>query len=445
MNSFTTLVLGLGISGKAVVEVLLQQGDKVIMADDYACMDDIQSYLARGAQWIDVNTDSFPEKVHKVIVSPGIPSKQRFYVEARKKGIPIMGEVGFAFDRLKERHYTWVGITGTNGKTTVTLLVEHLLQVSGYNAMAAGNVGVPLTKLLLEPQMLPDGSIVVVELSSFQLETLQGPLFDVAALLNITEDHLDRYESFDHYVAAKSRLFDCLKTEGTGYVEEKCREKFFKCPTDKNVKSYGYQSSSALYLEGRQIFFNGQKEARYEGQKSHDSENFLAAYAVLRSLGVVPEAIMQAMKTFHKPPHRLEFVEEIQSVRFINDSKGTNVDATMRALEVTEGPIVLIAGGVHKGASYCLWRPLLASKGKALCLIGQASQIIEEDLRGILPIYSCSSLQEAVNLAYWLAGSKGTVLLSPGCASFDMFSNYVERGNQFKNFVRELRGSYESS
>lgn len=441
LNGKSVQVLGLGISGRSAARYLLAKGCKVWGADDNAETLEkdfsIQSLQNEGMQLSHVL-----EKVDLVIVSPGISPKHPLYQLAVKNGIPLLGEAELALSQISKK-YKCIGITGTNGKTTVTYLLEHMLKVNGIKAKAVGNSGIPLTSCLLPSEMpLEDETIIVAELSSFQLETMQGRYFDSVVLLNITHDHLDRYASFKEYALAKIRIFDCLKEEGIGYIQSDCFNSFEGFLKNYSLKTYGFSPSNDIYFDGQKVFANKSSicflPKTFQNSKNHDIENILAAISMALEMNADPTGMVEALQLFKKPPHRLEFVKEVNGIKFIDDSKATNTDAVIRAVQSITGPIILIAGGVHKGGSYRVWIPYFKDKILSICTIGQAAEKICKDLEEIVPIYHFNSLLEAVTFANKLARSGDTVLLSPGCSSYDMFSSYVHRGKHFKEIVHAL-------
>ncbi len=386
------LIVGLGASGKAALRFLNHHG---ISCDTY---DDSS-----------LSTPNFAE-YDRIILSPGFPPSHSILrgVDPTK----IIGEVELGLPYLRNQKV--IGITGTNGKTTVTLLVEHVLKEAGIRAVAAGNVGLPLTTLLLEDE--PD--VVVLELSSYQLETMKSVVFDAGIILNITPDHLDRYSSLEHYAKTKFRLQDLLKPEGRFYLGKQSAQDYSSFATHKNID----------YL----------LNPEYRGKFNYDAENALAAYTLCKPFGIGEEEFDAALATFEKPPHRLEFVREVEGVRYYNDSKGTNLDAVSKAVEALEGKIVLIAGGVDKGESYTTWLPQFCHKVTSICAIGEAADKLAEELGQQLQVETFPSLEEALVRAQERAKPGENVLLSPGCSSFDMFRNYEERGEAFKRLVKAL-------
>jgi len=408
------LVIGLGVSGRAAAEFLLHHGANVTGVDRNADLLKTNSDLAALRKMglvtrhendlLDCSSFDF------TVVSPGVPTTQKQVQTVVAAHIPVFGEIELACRFLKNR---CVGITGTNGKTTVTLLVTHVLNENGIKARAVGNVGTPLTAELLHEHDLKE--VYVLELSSYQLETLESQFLDAAVILNITPDHLDRYVDMNDYAQAKIRIGKCLKENGKLYVENKC-----------------YQEYRNLFDNQRPFIYG------YEEKTDHNKENNEAACALCQTLGVLKEDFERALQSFKKPPHRIEYVATINGVDFIDDSKGTNIDAVIRAVESCDKKCVLIAGGVDKGSAYTPWIAAFAGKVKGICAIGQAADKIKKELSPHLPVELFPSLDSAVKHAASLAGPGEVVMLSPGCSSFDMFDDYVHRGNEFKKSVKSL-------
>jgi len=337
----TLLVIGMGVSGRSASSFLLSQGAKVIAYDknmDSLKEDQsIKSLKDQGLEFFDTN----PLKgFDAIVVSPGVPFNTPIYQEALQSGIEIIGEVELALRHISSH---CVGVTGTNGKTTVTLLIEHVLNKSGISAKAVGNVGVPLTSMIDSP-----GEVFVIELSSYQLETMHSKVLDAAVLLNITPDHLERYGNIEEYAKAKARIFECVKPSGRSFISEKCDLEWKDLFESKDLFIYDRDKSVLKQINDK---------------SSHDYENLLAAYTICQQWGVNAEQFALAQASFVKPPHRIEFVGNIRGVNFIDDSKGTNIDAVIKAVESVNGPIILIAGGVDKGFSYSSW--IKPFKGKS--------------------------------------------------------------------------------
>lgn len=431
MNKY--LIIGMGKSGQAAFRFLKSKGYHPVGVDSN--LDLLHKLQEEG--FIVSNHPHIDEFDH-IVLSPGIPPHNEWYVQAKKLGKDIIGEAELGLRELKQ---VIVGITGTNGKTTVTLLIEHILKASGKKAISLGNIGLPFTDYCLNPD--PE-EIVVAELSSYQLETLTSPVLDIGVVLNITPDHLDRYASMQEYARAKSLIQNCLKPQSKLYINAEVLKEFghlFK----KAYRTFGSFSGSFLWTDKRVVKQLEKVEfvlpEIYSHMGMHDSENILAAWAVCSELGVDKDLFLKAIATFKKPSHRIEFVTEIDGVFYFDDSKGTNIDATIKAVDAMRGSVILIAGGVDKGASYRIWVKQLSSKVRMIFALGQAAEKIKQDLLPDIAVHVVSSLEEAVKKAKQCARGGESVLLSPGCSSFDMFKDYVHRGQEFKKCVQSLKGS----
>ncbi len=424
------LIIGMGKSGQAAYAFLHSKGFQVQGVDDSPSL--VKSLQEKG---FIVSDDASLEGIDLVVVSPGVPLKHPLYKQAVERGLEIIGEAELGFRFHQQRA---VAITGTNGKTTVTLLVEHILNLSGKKARALGNVGHPLTTYFLEPD--PE-EILVVELSSYQLETFNLPVFEAGVILNITPDHLDRYGNMQEYAAAKCRLQHCLTPKGVLYVNTQVLKEFSSL-LKKPYVTYGSEPE-AFFWTDRDVFKRGKYveavlSQDYRTRGLHESENLLAAWLICRHFGVGVAEFLDFASSFQKPAHRIEFVAEIDGVLYYDDSKGTNIDATIQAVRAMPGPVVLIAGGVDKGASYAPWKEFLQGKIKTILAIGEAAEKIAQEMQGSFPVFIMGSLQEAVNAAKMAAKSRDVVLLSPGCSSFDMFRDYAHRGEEFKRYISYL-------
>jgi len=420
-----TLVIGLGKSGRAAYDLLVKDGHSVIGTDDN--LDHLKKLSSEG---IATQADPRLEEFDLIILSPGIPPTNRLYAKAIQLGKKITGEAELALRRL---HQPCIAITGTNGKTTVTLLTEHILKSSGLKAQALGNVGTPLTSYLGEPQ-----EIMVVELSSFQLELMKTPVVDIGMILNITPDHLDRYSTMEEYAKAKCRLQEIMKGPGDFWVHQTVATEF-KSLLNSNYQTYGTGSDCNCWTD-KTVLMSGEKietilPNRYRSLGEHESENVLAAWILCRKFGVGSASFLAGLETFKKPAHRIEFVATLEGVDYFNDSKGTNIDATMKAVEAMTKEVILIAGGVDKGSSYEPWKKSFAGKVKQVLAIGQAAAKIAAELKPQFDVEIVATLQEAVEYARRQAKEGMSVLLSPGCSSYDMFKDYADRGDKFKKFV----------
>lgn len=388
------LIIGLGISGQAVRAFCEKRGDRIFIYDDA---------LASGPIRL--------EGIDLAVKSPGIPYSHPFVKSVEKRGIPMIGEIDLALSEMRGK--VLYAVTGSNGKTTTTLLTAHLLNEAGKKAAAVGNVGIPLIS-----QIDGDADYFVVELSSFQLEAIAvRPLFDGGVLLNLTPNHLDRYKTFEAYAEAKMRLRLCLKEGAQFYVSRSVAEKF--CPDGK-------------ILDVETISPLGYRDGKFY---PHDLENIAAACALA---GSDQKILEKALATFVKPPHRLEFVRRWKGIAFINDSKATSVDAVAKAVESIRTPVVLIAGGVDKGGSYEAWLPIFRQKVRKAFLMGEAADRMNCELRSEIAVELVADLEEGVKKAALFAKNGETVLLSPGCSSYDQFKNYEHRGDMFREMVCAL-------
>lgn len=441
MENGSVLVIGLGISGRSAAALLLQKKNSVHGVDGkWEQLRSNSEIIDLCGQGMTISHDQEAldlDQFDLVVVSPGISQKHPLYVQAKEKGIEILGEIELAFRYLEG---IFVGITGTNGKTTTTLLVTHVLNECGKPARALGNVGVPLTSQCGET--LHSKEINVVELSSYQLETMHTHVLDVAVLLNITPDHLDRYHSMEEYANAKLHIANCLKSEGILYLEQQSWLDFGYLTPKLKAKTYGYGKENDLFTDLQHLYSGKKIECvlplQLQGKKSHDLENLMAAYALCSYLGVTGEQFIQAVASFKKPAHRVEFVKTVKGISYYDDSKGTNIDAVIRAIQSVPGKIVLIAGGVDKGSSYEPWIQCFADKVRGIFVIGQAAAKMQRELSHALPVVLCESLEKAVAGATEMAEMGETVLLSPGCSSFDMFRDYAHRGEEFQRLVQQL-------
>ncbi|WP_297337467.1 UDP-N-acetylmuramoyl-L-alanine--D-glutamate ligase [Algoriphagus sp.] len=380
-----------------------------------------------------------------IIKSPGIPNQVSIISKALDKGIAVVDELEFA------HHFSngkTIAITGTNGKTTTTLLTYHLLKSAGIDVGLAGNVGKSWAGQLIQG----DHDWWVIECSSFQIDGMQAFRPDVAILTNITPDHLDRYEyQFDHYIASKFRLFQAQKQkdysifhaqdEGskTGINRQKIRSQKLWISLEHEVENGAFVQDGefVIRLKGEEIRVPA-NVLSIKGK--HNQLNALFALTAARIAGASQEQIQAGIQSFENAPHRMEFVGEVDGVRFINDSKGTNVEATTYALESFDQPIVWIAGGVDKGNDYTRLKELVKNRVVALICLGKENQKLKTAFEQVIPeVSETEDIQEAVRRGLELAGSQGLVLLSPACASFDLFKNYEDRGNQFREAVQKLK------
>jgi UDP-N-acetylmuramoylalanine--D-glutamate ligase len=376
-----------------------------------------------------------------IVPSPGVPADFPLLQAARAQGVTIWSEIELAYRFLQGK---LIGITGSNGKTTTTSLVEHILRTAEFPTILAGNIGTPLISCV---NGMTATTVTVVELSSFQLELIDQFRPNISVFLNLTPDHLDRHGSMDAYAAAKARIFE-NQTERDAAVAN-ADDPATQPHAPKRPQVYWFsrkrEVSQGVGLHGDQIVFrrNGNDEPVMDRAEiplvgAHNLENVLAAVAATRLAGAETSAIAKGVRSFVGVEHRLEFVAEIGGIRYYNDSKATNVDATLKALDAFSGRVLIILGGKDKGSDYTALRQLLKEKVTLALLIGAASEKIEKQIAGSVAIERAGTLDRAVVLASRASRAGDTVLLAPACASFDQFQNYEHRGRVFKDLVRQL-------
>ncbi len=376
-----------------------------------------------------------------IVPSPGVPADDPLLMKARSKGITVWSEIELAYRFLEGE---MIGITGSNGKTTTTTLVHHILKAAGRNVLLAGNVG---TALIGRVEEMNAKTVAVVELSSFQLELTDKFRPDIAVFLNLTPDHLDRHGTLDAYAAAKARIF-AKQTEldaavlnaddaRTVALAPKKPQVFWfsrKNRVDKGACVHG--DDLVIIGRGKEEFVMKVREVPLAG--AHNVENVLAAATAARLANVDAATIGKAIRSFAGVEHRLEFVAEIGGVRYYNDSKATNVDAALKALDAFPGGVLVILGGKDKGSDYTVLQGPLREKAVLALLIGAAADKIEKQIAGSVAIERAGTLDAAVQVASQAAKPGDVVLLAPACASFDQFQNYEQRGRVFKELVRKL-------
>ncbi len=442
------LVLGAGRSGTASAKFLAEHGATVALHDRKEA--ESWSEAARSlkeSHKVGLIAGQIPswllDQIDLVVISPGVPTNTipARYVD-RKDGV-VIGEVELAYRFLKGRI---VGITGSNGKTTTTTLIGEMLKNSGIPTLVGGNIGTPLLDLAASST---DETWTVVELSSFQLETIKDFHPNVAICLNVTPNHLDRYDSFKDYAAAKHRIFMNQTAEDTAVLnaDDEITESW-PSGLKANVVSFSVKRDleEGLFLRGRDLVCRSHGKEKVLTTRDeiflrglHNVENILAAFAAGLACGADPESMRETAADFRGVEHRIEYVDTIDGVAFYNDSKATSVDATVKALEAMsegDGKTVLILGGRGKNAPYAPLVPLIERSVRAIVVIGEDADNIESQLRGTAEIIRAASLDEAVALGSSAAESGDVVLLAPACASFDMFGSFEERGKAFKKAVK---------
>ncbi len=376
-----------------------------------------------------------------IVPSPGVPADAPLLQSARAKGVTIWSEVELA-DRFL--HGRLIGITGSNGKTTTTSLIEHILRNAGFSTILAGNIGTPL---IVRVEQTSDNTITVVELSSFQLELIETFRPNISVFLNLTADHLDRHHTMEAYGRAKARIFENQTEVDMAVLNADDPATTPLAPSKPHLYWFSRKQRVAqgAFVRENEIVFrhDGEEEEVLKLQDiplagAHNVENVLAAVVTTRLAGAHPAAIAKGVRSFAGVEHRLEFIVEIGGVRYYNDSKATNVDATLKALEAFPGRILIVLGGKDKGSDYTLLQGLLRERAILALLIGAAAEKIEKQITGSVAIERAGTIERAVEIASHAARPGDVVLLAPACASFDQFQNYEHRGRVFKELVHQL-------
>ena len=441
-------VLGAARSGKAVARLLKSAGARVFLSErsragelERAFVDDLRIEAEFGGHSSRVLDAEF------IVVSPGVPSNIPVLKQARVKGIAVYSEVEVASWFC---HAPIVAITGSNGKTTTSSLVAHIFETAGHDYVLAGNIGEAFSDWV---SSVDERGIVILEISSFQLDHTEWFRPDVAVILNVTPDHLDRYDSFDDYAASK---FKIMRNQRKGdavvfnYDDIAVEPHVTSTLADTDIKGYGFSQKTELptgaFVREREIVMRTESEedvlmatADLALPGPHNVYNSLAAAMAARVMEVRTESIRESLMTFEGVRHRLEFIREIDGVKYINDSKATNVNAVWYALESYDSRVILIAGGRDKGNDYSEIAGLVQSKVHGLVAIGESAGRVLGELGPLVSVSAhADSIEDAVRQARKMAHPGDVVLLSPACASFDMFSNFEERGDAFKRAVEEL-------
>jgi UDP-N-acetylmuramoylalanine--D-glutamate ligase len=446
------VVLGGGESGVGAAVLAQKKGFDVFLSDKGKIKDKYKDVLSNyEIKWEDEkHTEALILNADVVVKSPGIPDKAELIKALHQKSIPVISEIEFAGRYTEAKK---ICITGSNGKTTTTLLIYHMLQKAKFNVGLAGNVGKSFAMQVAENADKKDFDYYVLELSSFQLDGMFEFKADISILLNITPDHLDRYNyEMQNYVDSKFRIIQ-NQTESDSFIFCMDDEMVAKEITKKIIKAKQYPFSikqkveQGAYLdENNQLVINTNnsnplfmtiQELALQGK--HNIYNSMAAGITGKLVEMRKETIRESLSDFHNIGHRLELVGNIHGIEFINDSKATNVNSTWYALESMNNPVILILGGVDKGNDYSMLNELIKEKVKAIICLGTDNKKIIKAFGGLVEtILEAKSAKEAVNLSYKLGKKGDTVLLSPACASFDLFEDYEDRGTQFKQAVRGL-------
>jgi UDP-N-acetylmuramoylalanine--D-glutamate ligase len=440
------LVVGLGVSGRAAARLCHAHGAAVTLTDQKS---DVQLGDALAALAPEMKRNLGGHRIEDflasdlIVLSPGVPEGPELSA-ARNAGVAITGELELASQFIRA---TMIAITGTNGKSTTTTLCGGMMASTGRPTFVGGNLGLPLSDAVNTPAG-KEGGVCVVEVSSFQAETIDTFRPQVAVLLNITPDHLDRYPDIDAYVAAKAQVFSAQKQSDFAVmnlddplvleVARNVRSHFVPISTTQILSEGGWLQGETLNIRipGCEIERYTADNPKLVGR--HNLENTLAAIVTARLGGALPSEVHRGLLTFKPLPHRMELCAHADGVRYYNDSKGTNVGATVAALTGFPRPVVLIAGGRDKGGSYDLLVRAMAQVGRGIVLIGEAADRIEAAMGSTVPVDRASSMEEAVRMAASRAQQGDAVILSPACSSFDMFGNYGERGAAFRAAAAKL-------
>lgn len=441
------IILGGGESGVGAALLAKQQGYDVFLSDGGALKEKYRQELREAGIAFEegIHTGEKVLEADEIVKSPGIPEKNELVKAIRAKGIPVISEIELAY-RFKGSSKI-IAITGSNGKSTTTALIYHICETAGFNCALVGNIGYSFAKQVAEDPK----EWYILEISSFQLDDIKTFRADVSVLLNITEDHLDRYNyQFENYINSKFRILE-NQTSNDYFIycadDEVIMQKLPLLNTHTNPLPFSMKQEvkKGSYIKGDQMMLRIQEERvsmsiyDFALKGKHNQYNTMAACIAAATVGIRKEKIREAVKNFHSLEHRMEFVAMVRGVEFINDSKATNVNSTWYALESMNKPTVLILGGIDKGNDYGLITDLVKEKVKAIICMGIDNTKIIEAFKDIVPIIiETDSAKKAVNAAFRTAVKDDVVLLSPACASFDLFKNYEDRGAQFKAAVKEL-------
>ncbi len=472
-NAGKVTVVGLARSGVGAANLLARRGAEVTVTDRKPAAQ-LREQAAMLQPSVRLSLGSHPEELFTaadlVVVSPGVPMDIAPLGLARSRGIPVIGELELAYEICQEKgtraRDSFLAVTGANGKSTTTTLLDFIMRKAGFSTILAGNIGNALSEELNKRGFgtagkeapLPD--FVVLEVSSFQLEAIREFRPHVASLLNITPDHLDRYHSLAEYASAKARIFERQDDHDLLVLNADDPETVRLCADQEKKRVAGMpqvfffsrmKEVRGVYCSGGIIYADltagggaGRRRLMAAGEVAikgvHNLENAMAAAAMALLAGCPDGAVIDALREFRGLEHRLEFVRELGGVRYFNDSKGTNVGAVIKSLESFTEPLILIAGGRDKAGDFSALRDLVSQRVKTLVLIGEASGKIRDALADVTEAVLARDLGDAVTIARSRAAAGDVVLLSPACASFDMFRDFEDRGRQFKEIVRGLNG-----
>ncbi|UCG79200.1 MAG: UDP-N-acetylmuramoyl-L-alanine--D-glutamate ligase [Nitrospirota bacterium] len=458
-------IIGIGRSGVGSARLLDILGADVNISDNRDA-DMLGQYLQDIPENVRTFTgmqdSSLVDNIDCLVLSPGVPRDIDIVKRALESSVDVIGEVELAFSVLKNLSVLcgfdlrWYGVTGTNGKSTTVTLLYEMLKAGGYNASLTGNIGYPLSEKAVELLIAAKNGLeigrtdIVLELSSFQLELIRELKLNISSVLNITEDHLDRYEDMTRYADAKSRIFNGqgdldmavinADDEMSMEISENCKADKYFVSTRSKVKGI-FAMGDVVSLKVNDNIENLCLASEIRTKGIHNLYNSMTAALIAYLAGVSQGIIASVLKEFPGLEHRLETVAIIDGVTVYNDSKGTNVGAVIKSLESFEGGIILIAGGRDKNGDFGSLVPYIKNRVKGLVLIGEAAEKIKKAVIDVIDPQMAGSLKDAVEIALSMAGRGDTVLFSPACASFDMFIDYEDRGRQFKQIVRDISGS----
>ncbi len=431
LQGVTVVMVGMARSGAAAIRVLREKGALVRAVDEK---------LTGELEGISIlpQTAASLEQADLIVISPGVPVDLPLLSEFRARGIAVIGELELASFFLQG---DTIGITGSNGKTTTTALTGHILKEAGLACQVGGNIGTPPTAMIATSQA---GQWNVLELSSFQLETVETFHARIGAALNVTPDHLDRHHTFEQYATAKGHLFTTQRPGDYAILnadDPTCVSYAALTPATPVWFSSSRPVAHGLFLDGDTIRLDGEPLMQASAiplRGRHNIENTMAAAAAAHLAGATLPQIAAAVRTFPGVEHRLELVRQVHGVDYYNDSKATNVDATLKALDAFPGGLWIILGGKDKDSDYTLLRDPLRRKARAALLIGAAAGKIAEQIDGAVPLIDCGTLEAAIHCASAQAQAGDVVLLAPACASFDQFENFEHRGRVFKSIVSQI-------
>ena len=448
------LVVGMARSGLAAARYLLRQG-AVLVVNDSKSQEDLKDICQELESMGDVrfilgrnpNIDEV-EDIDMAVVSPGVPLDLDYIMAIKMNRKKVISEIELAYQAGLKKNIRFVGITGTNGKTTTTSLVGEIFKAQGVETYVVGNIGNPAIEAV---EMAGDGAVLVTELSSFQLESIDMFSPTASTVLNLTEDHLNRHHTMENYAMAKARIFENQVDDTVcilNYDDPITRSMAEGCHADVVFFSRKDKFERGIYLDDdNNIIVNNEieeiallKADQLSLPGGHNLENCMAAIGLTLALGVEIEVLVKVLKTFKAVEHRLEYVDTVKGVKYVNDSKGTNPDSTIKAVQSYNDPIILIAGGYDKGSDFNELFEIAKDYVRSVVILGQTGDLIEETARkhGFTDLYRVNDLKEAVEKSAQIAKEKDIVLLSPACASWGMYNNYEERGREFKKLVADL-------